>query len=124
MNEVKTVQVGNRLIITNGKDPLRYVDLTTNKVHQYKEPSKLYRRVLRVFHRQPFQDALAFKPEGIYTIGQHENVMNILTTTEVRNICIWYDGTMRPMRGHMGACKWEFDGQIFWHEPLTTNNHS
>ena len=33
--KVKVVQVGNRLIITNGIDPLRYVDLETNKVHIY-----------------------------------------------------------------------------------------
>lgn len=33
--KVKTVQVGHRLIITNGIDPLRYVDLTTNEVHVY-----------------------------------------------------------------------------------------
>lgn len=33
--KVKTVQIGKRLIIMNGVDPLRYLDLTTNKVHKY-----------------------------------------------------------------------------------------
>lgn len=36
--KVRTVQVGNRLIIADGKSPLRYVDLTTNKVHVYSPP--------------------------------------------------------------------------------------
>lgn len=34
--KVKTVQMGNKLIILDGVSPLRYVDLTTNKVVQYK----------------------------------------------------------------------------------------
>lgn len=38
MSKVRTVQVGNRLVILNGKDPLRYMDLVTNKVHTYQEP--------------------------------------------------------------------------------------
>lgn len=33
--KVETVQVGHRLIITDGEHALRYVDLTTNKVHEY-----------------------------------------------------------------------------------------
>lgn len=36
--KVRTVQVGNRLIILDGKSPLRYLDLTTNKVHVYSPP--------------------------------------------------------------------------------------
>lgn len=36
MGRVKTLQVGKKLLIMDGKSPLRYVDLTTNKVHQYK----------------------------------------------------------------------------------------
>jgi len=35
MRKVKTLQLGNRLIIMDGFSPLRYVDLTTNKVHKY-----------------------------------------------------------------------------------------
>jgi hypothetical protein len=31
------------------------------------------------------------------------------------NICLWYDGTMRPARGHIGKCRWHFDGQVWWH---------
>lgn len=31
------------------------------------------------------------------------------------NICIWYDRTLRPMRGHKANCQWKFDGQIWWH---------
>ena len=38
---VRTVQVGNRLIIMDGKSPLRYVDLDTNIVHQYKKVTKI-----------------------------------------------------------------------------------
>jgi len=45
--KVKTVQIGNKLIIANGVDPLRYVDLATNKVHVYKEhkPFTFYYRI-------------------------------------------------------------------------------
>ena len=39
-NKVKTVQFGNRLIIADGIGPLRYVDLTTNKVHVYEPPGE------------------------------------------------------------------------------------
>lgn len=38
MSEVKTVQVGDRLMILDSKSPLRYVDLTTNKIHVYSPP--------------------------------------------------------------------------------------
>ena len=34
-----------------------------------------------------------------------------------RNIAIWYDGTMRPARGHHGNCQWFYDGQVFYHLP-------
>lgn len=43
--KVKTLQVGNKLFILNGVDPLRYVDLSNNKVHQYKK------RKYSVFYR-------------------------------------------------------------------------
>lgn len=29
-------QIGNKLILTDGHNPLRYVDLSTNKVHAYR----------------------------------------------------------------------------------------
>lgn len=46
--KVNAVQVGNRLIIADGKGPLRYVDLTTNKVHVYQEPGeKIPVRILK-----------------------------------------------------------------------------
>lgn len=46
--KVNTVQVGRRLIIADGKGPLRYVDLDTNKVHQYEEPGeKIPVRILK-----------------------------------------------------------------------------
>lgn len=32
-----------------------------------------------------------------------------------KNICLWYDGTLRPMRGHKAKCRWQFDGAIWWH---------
>ena len=34
-NKIKTLQIDNKLLIMNGKDPLRYVDLETNKLYQY-----------------------------------------------------------------------------------------
>ena len=37
------------------------------------------------------------------------------TTTVIRNICTWYDGTMRPAKGHNGGCRWRFDGQVWFH---------
>ena len=36
-------------------------------------------------------------------------------TTVIRNICMWYDGTMRPAKGHNGGCRWGFDGQVWFH---------
>jgi hypothetical protein len=44
---VRTVQIGDRLILANGQDPLRYVDLTKNKVVQYKEPTFITRVIAR-----------------------------------------------------------------------------
>ena len=35
--KARTVQVNGRLIIMDGHNPLRYVDLATNKVYQYKK---------------------------------------------------------------------------------------
>lgn len=37
MRKAKTLQVGDRLIILNGIDPLMYVDLTNKKLHVYRE---------------------------------------------------------------------------------------
>lgn len=34
-NKIKTLQIDNKLLIVNGKDPLRYVNLETNKLYQY-----------------------------------------------------------------------------------------
>lgn len=52
---------------------------------------------------------------GYKTIGSNPNLINILTTTDARNMCMWYDGTMLPAKGHNGACGWKFDGQVFYH---------
>lgn len=41
MPKVRTLQINDRLIIMDGVSPLRYVDLTTNKVHVYKKPKKI-----------------------------------------------------------------------------------
>lgn len=38
--KVNHVQVGRRLIIADGKGPLRYFDLDTNKVHVYSPPGE------------------------------------------------------------------------------------
>lgn len=48
--KVNTGQIGNKLYILDGKSPLRYVDLTTNKVHQYEKPAdkipvKVYKEI-------------------------------------------------------------------------------
>ena len=32
-----------------------------------------------------------------------------------KNICVWFDGTLRPGRGHHGRCRWVYDGQVFSH---------
>ena len=46
--KVKTLQVENRLIIADGKGPLRYLDLDTNKVHVYSPPGeKIPVRILK-----------------------------------------------------------------------------
>lgn len=42
------------------------------------------------------------------TIGEDMTVM-------AYNICMWYDGTMRPAKGHNGGCRWGFDGQVWFH---------
>ena len=37
-------------------------------------------------------------------------------TTVIRNVCVWYDGTMRSAKGHNnGKCRWRFDGQVWYH---------
>lgn len=37
-------------------------------------------------------------------------------TTFGKNVCLWYDGTIRPAKGHNLHCRWHFDGQVWWHE--------
>lgn len=37
MAKIRTIRLGNKLLILNGKDPLKYVDLTTGKLDAYKE---------------------------------------------------------------------------------------
>lgn len=50
--KVRTTQLGDKLFILNGVDPLRYVDLAKNKVHQYKKPNFITRYIYRVKHRR------------------------------------------------------------------------
>lgn len=45
-------------------------------------------------------------------------MLSKVKTAQVRNMCIWWDGTMRPMKGHMGNCRWKFDGYFWVHNPL------
>lgn len=46
--DIRVMRVQNRLLIMDGVSPLRYVDLTTNKVHVYEEPGeKIPVRILR-----------------------------------------------------------------------------
>lgn len=36
--------------------------------------------------------------------------------TMYKNVCLWYDHTLRAMKGHdVRNCKWTFDGQIWRH---------
>jgi hypothetical protein len=37
---MKTIKVGDRVMIMNGHDPLQYVDLTTGKLYKY--PASIY----------------------------------------------------------------------------------
>lgn len=57
-------------------------------------------------------EPLQLKP-GILWTGIDSTTTN--TVFEMKNICIWRDGTMRPGRGHNGDCKWNFDGQFWRH---------
>lgn len=102
MSKVKTVQVQNRLIIADGKGPLRYVDLDTNKVHVYKPPrTSIKERILKSFRRQLFENVLFYpQKDGFVTIGTQPQLMNILKTTEPRL---------------------RFDGQIRWYEKYDRN---
>ena len=43
VRKTTTVQVGNRLIILDGYNPLRYVDLAKNKLHKYRKKSNKLR---------------------------------------------------------------------------------
>ena len=38
-----------------------------------------------------------------------------------KNLCVWFDGTIRGALGHNGTCEWGFDGQVFFHKKLLTN---
>ena len=46
IKKVKTLQVGNKLFILNGADPLRYVDLTKNTVKQYPRKGTRVHKIL------------------------------------------------------------------------------
>ena len=41
-----------------------------------------------------------------------------------QNICIWFDGTIRPMKGHNGTCRWVYDGQVYYHQPTKANKEN
>ena len=62
-----------------------------------------------------FKDLKFSEKQGFYTIGTRPNIMNILTP-QVKNACMWHDGTLRPMKGHNGLCRWHYDGQVFVHD--------
>lgn len=57
------------------------------------------------------------KTDGV--IDLHERNLwypaKALQEVEYVNICIWYDFTLKPMKGHNGNCRWKFDGQIWRH---------
>lgn len=69
MKKVKTLQVGNKLLILNGIDPLRYLDLKTNKIHQYapikinlkRQASKLFNRKKHVHDWLIVKDNIRFR---------------------------------------------------------------
>lgn len=48
VSKVETARLGNKLFIFDGVGPLKYVNLKTNKLKVYKNPSKLtliFRRI-------------------------------------------------------------------------------
>lgn len=129
IRKVQTVQLNEKLFILNGHDPIKYLDLTTNKVHQYEAPRKSLRERLFKKKFKPEIDlktdgyikprpAMIWKEtDGFKTIGNQPNVMNVLTP-QMKNICCWYDGTAKPSRGHNGLCTWRFDGQFYIHNRI------
>lgn len=52
MKKVKTLQLGKKLIILNGVDPIMYVDLNMKKLHIFKEKSNVQKPI------EVIQDAL------------------------------------------------------------------
>lgn len=125
MNQVKTVQVQDRLIIADGKGPLRYVDLTTNKVHVYKPPKQnLYKRILERIKMRKYVEVTAVKIDS--PIQPRVGYPNLWAAPGYgfdeemyKNVCLWYDHTLRAMKGHdVRHCKWSFDGQIWKHNKL------
>ena len=38
------------------------------------------------------------------------------------NICVWFDGSLHPMLGHKGTCKWIYDGQVYYHAKVKKDN--
>lgn len=49
---VKTLQVGNKLIILNGVDPIRYVDLTKNTVKVYPRKGTRVHKIIYKFKKE------------------------------------------------------------------------
>lgn len=62
--------------------------------------------------------------DGDYTVittmmGRNAELIVLDEFSTIRNICIWYDGTLRPAKGHHGDCRWKFDGQVWYHDGRT-----
>ena len=50
-------------------------------------------------------------------LGNSESTMSLnqFRSWMAQNICLWYDGTVKPKLGHRANCKWKYDGQVFYH---------
>lgn len=51
----------------------------------------------------------------IHDLGLKTVLTEELPELHTKNVCIWYDGTLRALRGHNGNCSWTFDGQVWYH---------
>lgn len=51
---------------------------------------------------------LEYKPSKLWT--KYDTLQQF-----AYNLCIWHDGTLHPAKGHKGTCKWNYDGQVFYH---------
>ena len=77
MSKIRTVRFGNKLIILNGQDPLKYVDLATGKIDAYKEYGVEVDTALVDWHNGKVKKLKrVFKPDNL----TKTNILNIPLT--------------------------------------------